>query len=697
MPAPTPITTVLTTGGDDAVLAYLKAAREHHSQTKIARHLKVDARTIRRWEARQSVPPAYVVHALQQLLPLDPPFEGEAAFSFIDLFAGIGGIRRAFETIGGRCVFTSEWDSYAQKTYGENFRDGHAINGDITQVQAASIPDHDVLLAGFPCQPFSIAGVSKKNALGKAHGFACETQGTLFFDVARVIAEKRPRAFLLENVKNLTSHDKGRTFAVIKRTLSEELGYHIHTRVIDGAHFVPQHRERILIVGFREPVAFDFDALPMPPKGQHTLKEILHRTDGTEPRLPWDEDRFFDHAQNKVQDKYTLTDNLWRYLQNYAEKHRLKGNGFGFGLVTPDSVTRTLSARYYKDGSEILVYQGESKNPRRLTPRECARLMGFPDTFKIPVSDTRAYQLFADAAVVPMIESVAKLMASLITKVEPVASAQLAAPPKNIMSSNRWTREQLKLAFNLYCQLPFGKLHSRNAEIIELAALIGRTPSAVAMKLVNFASLDPAITSSGRSGLGNASSLDREVWDEFHADWERLAVECALLNQQLLEGRTEAANAPEADDTFDLNDYSGETRQVLTEQRIKQNFFRRAVLASYRGKCCMSGLSDSRLLIASHIVPWSKDKANRLNPSNGLCLSALHDKAFDKGLITLTDDFKILVSDQLHKLSGDSFINSTLVSLQNRPIEKPERFLPLLGFLERHRSEIYIDSASASK
>lgn len=410
MPAPIPITTVLTTGGDDVVLAYLKAAREHHSQTKIARHLKVDARTIRRWEARQSVPPAYVVHALQQLLPLDPPFEGEAAFSFIDLFAGIGGIRRAFETIGGRCVFTSEWDSYAQKTYAENFRDGHAINGDITQVQATDIPDHDVLLAGFPCQPFSIAGVSKKNALGKAHGFACETQGTLFFDVARVIAEKRPRAFLLENVKNLTSHDKGRTFAIIKRTLSEELGYHIHARIIDGAHFVPQHRERILIVGFREPVAFDFDALPMPPKGQHTLKEILHRTDGAEPHLPWDEGRFFDHAHNKVQDKYTLTDKLWRYLRDYAEKHRAKGNGFGFGLVTPGNVARTLSARYYKDGSEILVYQGEDKNPRRLTPRECARLMGFPDTFRIPVSDTRAYKQFGNSVVVDVMAHVAKLM-----------------------------------------------------------------------------------------------------------------------------------------------------------------------------------------------------------------------------------------------------------------------------------------------
>lgn len=688
MPAPTPITTVLHTGNDDTVLAYLKAAREHHSQAKIARHLKVDARTIRRWETRQSVPPAYVVHALQQLLPLDPPFEGEAAFNFIDLFAGIGGIRRAFEQIGGRCVFTSEWDSYAQKTYAENFRDGHAINGDITQVQAASMPDHDVLLAGFPCQPFSIAGVSKKNALGKAHGFACETQGTLFFDVARIIAEKRPRAFLLENVKNLTSHDKGRTFDVIKRTLTEELGYHIHTRVIDGAHFVPQHRERILIVGFREPVAFDFDALPLPPKGRHTLKEIFHRTDGTEPVLPWDEGRFFDHTANKVQDKYTLTDKLWHYLQNYAEKHRTKGNGFGFGLVTPDNVARTLSARYYKDGSEILVYQGESRNPRRLTPRECARLMGFPDTFRIPVSDTRAYQLFADAAVVPMVEAVAKLMAPLAINKRSATAATIAVLPKNIMSTNRWTKEQLKLAFNLYCQLPFGKLHSRNAEIIDLAALIGRTPSAVAMKLVNFASLDPAITDTGRTGLGNASSLDREIWDEFHTDWEKLALECALLNRQLRDGHNELVSVPEFEETLDLNDFIGETRQVLTEQRIKQGFFRRAILASYRGRCCMSGLSDPRLLIASHIVPWSKDKANRLNPSNGLCLSALHDKAFDQGLIALKDDLTIIVSDQLRKLN-DALINKTIIPLQGKLIEMPERFLPDIAFIARHRTDIF--------
>jgi DNA (cytosine-5)-methyltransferase 1 len=350
---------------------------------------------------------------LQQLLPFgeDSP---EGSFDFIDLFAGIGGIRKAFEQIGGRCVFTSEWDTYAQKTYAENFRDGHPIVGDITQVQAADIPDHDVLLAGFPCQPFSIAGVSKKNALGKAHGFACETQGTLFFDVARIIETKRPRAFLLENVKNLISHDKGRTFDVIRRTLTEVLGYHIYYRVIDGAHFVPQHRERILIVGFCEPVAFDFDALPLPPKGVRKLKDILHRTDGSEPVLEWDEGRFFDHKKQRVQDKYTLTDHLWLYLQNYAAKHRAKGNGFGFGLVKPGDVTRTLSARYYKDGSEILVYQGTRKNPRRLTPRECARLMGYPDTFRIPVSDTRAYKQFGNSVVVDVMAHVAKLMQPML-------------------------------------------------------------------------------------------------------------------------------------------------------------------------------------------------------------------------------------------------------------------------------------------
>ena len=403
--------TVLRTGPDlDRATSYLVEALKHHKQADIARHLGIDARTVRRWELNQSVPQHYIF-GLQGLLPLELPFEGEAGFEFIDLFAGVGGIRMAFEDIGGRCVFTSEWDSYAQKTYAENYRGGHHINGDITQIDAADIPDHDLLLAGFPCQPFSIAGVSKKNALGRAHGFACETQGTLFFDICRIIETKKPRAFLLENVKNLMSHDKGRTFDVIKRSLGD-LGYDIYPRVVDGAHFVPQHRERILIVGFRKAdhVAFDWNALPLPAKGKRKLADILHRTDGSEPQLARDGDRFFQHAARRVDPKYTLTDKLWAYLQAYAAKHRAAGNGFGFGLAYPESVTRTLSARYYKDGSEILVYQGEGVNPRRLTPRECARLMGFPDSFRISVSDTRAYKQFGNSVVVDVMRHVANLM-----------------------------------------------------------------------------------------------------------------------------------------------------------------------------------------------------------------------------------------------------------------------------------------------
>lgn len=394
---------------NSAANRYLSSALRTKTQTEVANFVGVNARTVRRWVSEQSVPARYLF-ALQRLLPDELPLVDESKFRFIDLFAGIGGIRIAFEGIGGKCVFTSEWDSYAQRTYGENYGEAHKINGDITQIEAADIPDHDLLLAGFPCQPFSIAGVSKKNALGKAHGFECETQGTLFFDVARIIHEKRPRAFLLENVKNLMSHDKGRTFDVIKRTLKEELGYQVHFRILDASHFVPQHRERIVIVGFRDPTEFDFNAVPLPPKGLRKVGEILHKTDGAEPNLPWDEGRFFDHEAKAVNPKYTLTDKLWDYLQRYAEKHQAKGNGFGFGMVYPNSVTRTLSARYYKDGSEILVYQGEHMNPRRLTPRECARLMGFPDTFRIPVSDTRAYKQFGNSVVVDVFRHVAELM-----------------------------------------------------------------------------------------------------------------------------------------------------------------------------------------------------------------------------------------------------------------------------------------------
>lgn len=261
------------------------------------------------------------------------------------------------------------------------------------------------------------------------------------------------------------------------------------------------------------------------------------------------------------------------------------------------------------------------------------------------------------------------------------------------MMNGRWSRDETKLAFHLYCQLPFGKLHQRNPEIGELAQLIGRTPSAVAMKLVNFASLDPAITGTGRRGLSNASSLDREVWDAFAADWEALAMECQGLRHALKSERHPSIAS--LDGELDgLDDYTGETRAALVEQRVKQTFFRRAVLSSYRGRCCMSGLSEPRLLMASHIVPWSKDKANRLNPRNGLCLSALHDRAFDRGLIALTDDFRVCVSDDLKRHHGVSLVSSALLSLEGKAIELPERFYPEQAFVARHRREQYLGSVN---
>lgn len=405
----------LTTQSLEEVVAYIEAARKARPGLDLATHFGVTDRTLRRWKAGEVTPPQHVVSELQRLLDFGPVITGKGAFKFIDLFAGVGGIRLAFEAVGGVCVFTSEWDDYALKTYAANFPLDHELNGDITKIDEDDIPDHDVLLGGFPCQPFSIAGVSKKNALGRAHGFADETQGTLFFDVARIIARKRPKAFLLENVKNLQSHDRGRTFDVIRRTLQDELGYQVFFKVIDGAHFVPQHRERILIVGFRDPVGFDWDLVDLPEKGKRQLGEVLHKKAG-EPFIEHDGDRYYDHQKHKVNDKYTLTDNLWTYLQNYKKKHQAAGNGFGYGLVTAQSVTRTLSARYYKDGSEILLYQGERKNPRRLTPRECARLMGFPDSFEIPVSDTRAYKQFGNSVVVPVMQAVARAMQPMIAE-----------------------------------------------------------------------------------------------------------------------------------------------------------------------------------------------------------------------------------------------------------------------------------------
>lgn len=376
------------------------------TQTQIASMVGVTERTVRRWQTGETPLPGHFERLLTIELKRELPL---SRFTFIDLFAGIGGTRLGFEAAGGRCVFTSEWNKFSQQTYLANFgaSDDHAFAGDITQVPAQEVPDHDVLVAGFPCQPFSIAGVSKKNALGRPHGFADETQGTLFFDVARIIDEKRPAAFMLENVKNLQSHDRGRTFATIVRTLRDELGYSTQFRVVDASPWVPQGRRRIFIVGFRDDIhhTFDFDELLIP-QSQPVMGDILHPQDGSEAT----EEPYTYGPMGTIADKYTLTPHLWRYLQNYASKHRAAGNGFGFGLVGQNDRARTLSARYYKDGSEVLVDRGDGLVPRRLTPRECARLMGFPDTFKIPVSDTQAYKQFGNSVVVPVIGEIAELM-----------------------------------------------------------------------------------------------------------------------------------------------------------------------------------------------------------------------------------------------------------------------------------------------
>lgn len=334
-------------------------------------------------------------------IPFPPPTTPK--FKFIDLFAGIGGIRMAFQNLGGKCVFTSEWDTYSKKTYDANF--GEVPFGDITKIGENEIPDHDILLGGFPCQPFSIAGVSKKNALGRAHGFLDETQGTLFFDVARIIKHKMPKAFMLENVKNLVSHDKGKTFTIIKETL-KELGYSIHFKVLDGQHFVPQHRERIIIVGFNNNVFNGEETFEFPKMGdtKFAVRDIL---------------------EDIVDPKYTLSDKLWNYLQEYAKKHKAKGNGFGFGLTNLDGISRTMSARYYKDGAEILIPQ-DGLNPRRLTPRECARLQGFPDSFIIPVSDNQAYKQFGNSVVTPLIQAVGKNIINEISKINEPTKSKVA-------------------------------------------------------------------------------------------------------------------------------------------------------------------------------------------------------------------------------------------------------------------------------
>jgi DNA (cytosine-5)-methyltransferase 1 len=358
-------------------------------------------RTVRRYESpgdSHTMPPVLAIEALKRAATerCDRQSGSAESFRFVDLFAGIGGLRIPFEEIGGRCVFTAEWDRFARETYAANFpeNDDHEFAHDVRPYASAPyrVPAHDVLLAGFPCQPFSIAGVSKKNSLGRPHGFLCDTQGTLFYDLAKIIEYHKPPVFLLENVKNLERHDGGKTFATIMNVLENELGYIVHTKVVSSESWVPQKRERLFIVGFKRPTAFDFGNLDIPEKNRPVLGDIL---------------------EQDVDPKYTLTPKLWNYLKDYKEKHNNAGNGFGYSLFGPDDVTRTLSARYYKDGSEILVRQ-KGRRPRRLTPRECARLMGF-DTprgskFKIPVSDTQAYRQFGNAVVVPVVRAVATLM-----------------------------------------------------------------------------------------------------------------------------------------------------------------------------------------------------------------------------------------------------------------------------------------------
>ena len=382
--------------------------------------LGVNSRTVRRYingEAKRV--DRLKIEKLRDIANARCPADRQAGFTFIDLFAGIGGLRRPFEEIGGRCVFTSEWDRFCKETYTANFPESadsdHRFVGDIRPFaeNPESVPAHDILLAGFPCQPFSIAGVSKKNALGRPHGFLCDTQGTLFYDLAKIIDHHRPPAFLLENVKNLERHDGGRTFATIRHILEDQLGYTVRFRVVDSSPWVPQKRERIFIAGFRERITFDFEQLAIPGGPAPTLSAIL---DG------------------KIDTKYTLTSHLWNYLKDYKKKHRSAGNGFGYSLFGPDDVARTLSARYYKDGSEILIRQ-RGRRPRRLTPRECSRLMGFDKPggadFRIPVSDTQAYRQFGNAVVVPVVRAVAQLMKPHIAAFLTKDGRELAAARQN--------------------------------------------------------------------------------------------------------------------------------------------------------------------------------------------------------------------------------------------------------------------------
>lgn len=400
------------------------------TREQVAEELGVSERQVRRYETEKTKARPRDIRVLMGLAAAgakSASVQASVPFRFIDLFAGIGGLRLGFESVGGRCVFTSEWDEGARTTYSRNFRDNHEIGGDVREFSAdpSKVPEHDVVLAGFPCQPFSIAGVSKKNALKRPHGFLCDTQGTLFFDTAQIIAHHRPAAFVLENVKNLKSHNGGDTFRTIMNVLKNELGYHVKARVINSEPWVPQRRERIFIVGFRDPTDFDLDAIDLPANSTGPkLGSILQPHDEVDP-------------------KYTLTPRLWQYLQDYKAKHQAKGNGFGYSLFGPDDVARTLSARYFKDGSEVLIDQPGGR-PRRLTPLECARLMGFDSgerRWRIEVSDTQAYRQFGNAVVVPVVEFIAKAIEPYLRAA--IAKKKPESPVRVVHAISRPDRKQV--------------------------------------------------------------------------------------------------------------------------------------------------------------------------------------------------------------------------------------------------------------
>ncbi|EGR3414117.1 DNA (cytosine-5-)-methyltransferase [Vibrio parahaemolyticus] len=421
---------------------YIRNIRESLGlgRTEFANLLGMSAtgeRTVRGWEEGEHSPTAAKWNAILKLEDVmrahleNAPFrhnpEEQSRFKFIDLFAGIGGIRLPFQRLGGECVFTSEWDKFAQKTYLANY--GEMPNGDITKIKAADIADHDILLGGFPCQAFSQAGLKQ--------GFS-DTRGTMFFEIQRILVEKRPRAFLLENVKQLRGHDKGRTLKTIvdilngnhdqqipedipmseesRHALTEKLNYWVDFKVLRAADFgAPQNRERIFIVGFDKDYFSDVDfsevfKWPTPPCTPTRVGDILQ----SHAELRADEEK-----HNK--DVYTISDRLWTGHQKRKEEHKTKGNGFGYTLYNADSeYTNTISARYYKDGSEILIDQSElGKNPRKLTPRECARLQGFPENFIVDaVSQGQIYKQFGNSVCMKVIEAVAEQLVEALDNAE---------------------------------------------------------------------------------------------------------------------------------------------------------------------------------------------------------------------------------------------------------------------------------------